>query len=107
MQGKYGVLALVVIFLCTAPVTGSLSQIASGAPVYVGESNLDISRALAGCHTIAWWNQSTDTSAPPAKNITLVDILSTSDNALEKIYHYTISPEIFANYTGKWYCEDK
>jgi hypothetical protein len=92
--------------MCTAPVAGSLSQIAAGAPVYIGESNLDISRALRGCHMIAWWKNSTDTSAPPAKNITLVDITSSSETASDKIYHYNISPGIFSNYTGKWYCED-
>jgi hypothetical protein len=107
MQRKYCVLALVVIFLCTAPVAASLSIIAPGAPVYIGESNLDISRALGDCHTIAWWKNSTYTSAPPNKNITLVDITVISDTPSQKLYHYTISPEIFANYTGKWYCEDK
>jgi len=107
MQGKVCVLALVVIFLCTAPVAGSLSQISAGAPVYIGESNLDISRALNGCHTIAWWKNGTDTSAPPAKNITVQEIITTSETESEKIFHYTISPEIFANYTGRWYCEDK
>jgi hypothetical protein len=107
MQGKYSILALVVILMCTAPVAGSLSQIAAGAPVYIGESNLDISRALDECHTIAWWKNGTDTSAPPAKNITIVEIATSSDTASEKIFHYNISPEIFANYTGKWYCEDK
>ena len=107
MQRKYCVLALVVIFLCTAPVAASLSIIAPGAPVYIGESNLDISRALGDCHTIAWWKNGTDTSAPPNKNITLVDITVISDTPSQKLYHYAISPEIFANYTGKWYCEDK
>jgi len=107
MQRRCCVLALVVIFLCTAPVAASLSIIAPGAPVYIGESNLDISRALAGCHTIAWWKNGTDTSAPPNKNITLVDITAISDTPSDKIYHYAISPGIFANYTGKWYCEDK
>ena len=107
MQRKYCLFALVVIFMCTAPVAASLSIVAPGGPVYIGESNLDISRALSGCHTIAWWNNGTDTSAPPSKNITLVDINSISDTASQKIYHYNISPEIFASYTGKWYCEDK
>jgi hypothetical protein len=107
MQRKYCVLALVVIFLCTAPVAASLSLIAPGAPVYIGESNLDISRALGDCHSIAWWKNGTDTSAPPNKNITLVDITVISDTPSQKLYHYAISPEIFANYTGKWYCEDK
>jgi hypothetical protein len=107
MQGKVCVIALVVIFLCTAPVAGSLSKIAAGAPVYIGESNLDISSALKGCHTIAWWKNGTDTSAPPAKNITVLEINTASETASEKILQYTISPEIFTNYTGKWYCEDK
>jgi hypothetical protein len=107
MQGKYCVLALVVIFMCIAPVAASLSIIAPGAPVYIGETNLDISRAMAGCHTIAWWKNGTDTSAPPNKNITLVDITAISDTESEKLYHYAISPQIFANYTGTWYCEDK
>jgi len=107
MQRKYCVLALVVIFLFTAPVAASLSIIAPGAPVYIGESNLDISRAMGDCHTIAWWKNGTDTSAPPDKNITLVDKISISDTASQKLYHYNISPEIFARYTGKWYCEDK
>jgi hypothetical protein len=107
MQRKYCVLALVVIFLFTAPVAASLSIIAPGAPVYLGESNLDISRALGDCHTIAWWKNGTDTSAPPNKNITLVDITVISDIPSQKLYHYAISPEIFANYTGTWYCEDK
>jgi len=107
MQRRCCVLALVVIFLCTAPVAASLSTIAPGAPVYIGESNLDISRALAGCHTIAWWKNGTDTSAPPNKNITLVDIMVISDTPSDKLYHYNISPGIFANYPGKWYCEDK
>jgi len=103
MQGKVCVLALVVIFMCTAPVAGSLSKIAPGAPVYIGESNLDISSALNGCHTIAWWKNSTDTSAPPAKNITVLEINTVS----EKIFMFNISPEIFTGYLGRWYCEDK
>jgi hypothetical protein len=107
MQRKYCVLALVLIFMCTAPVAASLSIIAPGAPVYIGETNLDISRALGLCHTIAWWKNGSDTSAPPDKNITLVDITAISDTASQKLYHYAISPEIFTNYTGKWYCEDK
>jgi hypothetical protein len=107
MQGKVCVLALVVIFMCTAPVAGSLSQIASGAPVYIGEGNLDISGALNGCHTIAWWKNGTDTSAPPGKNITILEINTASETVSEKIFRYTISPEIFTGYTGRWYCEDK
>ena len=103
MQGKYCVIALVVFLFCAAPVAGSTAKIAPGAPVYIGESNLDISKALNGCHTIAWWQNGTNTSAPPEKTITLYEINTVS----EIIYHYTISPEIFTRYPGTWYCVDK
>jgi len=103
MQGKYCVIALVVFLFCAAPVAGSTAKIAPGSPVYIGESNLDISKALNGCHTIAWWQNGTNTSAPPEKTITLYEINTIS----EKIYHYNISPEIFTSYPGTWYCIDK
>jgi len=103
MQGKYCIIALVVFLLCAAPVAGSTGKIAPGAPVFLGESNLDISRALNGCHTIAWWQNGTNASAPPEKSITLYEINTVS----ETIYHYNISPEIFARYPGAWYCVDK
>jgi hypothetical protein len=103
MQGKYCIIVFVVFLLCTAPVAGSTAKIAPGAPVFIGESNLDISKALNGCHTIAWWQNGTNTSAPPEKSMTLYEINTVS----ETIYHYTISPEIFARYPGAWYCVDK
>jgi hypothetical protein len=103
MQGKYCVLAFVIILLCAVPVAGSTAKIAPGAPVYIGESNLDISKALNDCHTIAWWQKGTNTSAPPENIITLYEINTVS----EKIYHYNISPEIFTSYPGTWYCIDK
>src|SRR5665647_3443894 len=71
--------------------------------VFIGESDLDIAKALNGCHTISWWQNGTESSAPPQKNITLYEINSVSDI----INHYTISPKIFTGYTGTWYCTDK
>jgi hypothetical protein len=103
MQRKYCVLALIVFLLFAAPVAGTTGKIAAGAPVFIGESNLDISKALNGCHTIAWWQNDTNTSAPPEKAITLYEINTVS----EIIYHYNISPEIFTRYQGRWYCVDK
>jgi hypothetical protein len=103
MQGKYCIIALVVFLLCAAPVAGSTGKIAPGATVFIGESNLDISKALNGCHTIAWWQNGTNVSAPPEKSITLYEINTVS----EIIYHYNVSPEIFTRYPGTWYCIDK
>ena len=87
MHGKYVVLALIIMLLGSAPVGGSTAKIAAGAPVYLGESNLDISGALNGCHTIGWWQEGANTSAPPQKNITIYEINTVSD----KIYHFNIT----------------
>jgi len=103
MQEKYCIFALIVLLLGAAPVAGSTGKITAGAQVYIGESDLDISKALNDCHTIAWWQNGTNTSAPPEKTITLYEINTISD----KIYHYNISPEIFTRYPGTWYCVDK
>ena len=103
MQGKYVVLALIIMILGSAPVGGSTARIAAGAPVYLGERNLDISGALNGCHTIGWWQEGANTSAPPQKNITIYEINTVSDT----IYHFNITPDIFTGYTGSWYCMDK
>jgi hypothetical protein len=103
MHGKFIVLAIAISFMCAAPVAGSTSKIAAGAPVFIGESNLDISKALSACHTIAWWQDSTNTSAPPEKEITLYE----KNTVSEIIYHYNISPDVFTGYTGIWYCNDK
>jgi hypothetical protein len=103
MHGKYVVLALIIMLIGAAPVAGSTAKIGPGAPVYMGESNLDISAALNGCHTIGWWQEGANTSAPPRKTITIYEINTVSD----KIYQFNISFENFAGYTGSWYCIDK
>jgi hypothetical protein len=102
MQGKYILLALVVILIAFPPAGASLNKITAGAPVFIGESNLDITRALDNCRIIAWWPEGADTSGPAAKNITLHPVNEIS----ETISHYTISPAEYARYTGKWYCEE-
>ena len=96
--------ALVVIFLFVAPVAGSLNKISANAPIYIGESDVDISSGLNGCHTIAWWQEGKNINSDPAgKNITLFPINTASD----VIYHYTFSPDVFTGYEGTWYCQDK
>jgi len=102
MQGKYFLSVFCVIFLLVAPAAASLNKIAPGSPVFIGENDVDISSALNGCHTIAWWQNGTSRTSSPAKNVTIYELNSVS----EKIYHYNLSPEIFAGYTGTWYCED-
>ena len=103
MQGTYFLFTFCVIFLLIAPAAAGLNKIAAGSPVFIGESNVDVSAALNGCHRIAWWQNGTSMDASPAKNLTISEINAVS----EKIYHYNFSPEIFTGYTGTWYCEDK
>jgi hypothetical protein len=103
MHGKYFFLAFVVILAVISPAAGSLTKVSAGAPVYLGEQDLDISSGLQGCHIIDWWANGTDTTAPPQKNVTIIKTLEDSDIA----HSYTISPEIYSGYEGTWYCEGK
>lgn len=103
MQRKYLFITFCVIFLLIAPAAASLNKIAAISPVFIGEKNVDISSALNGCRIIAWWQNGSSPSGSPAKNVTLFELNSAPDN----IYHFDFSPEIFAGYTGTWYCDDK
>ncbi|HXX54511.1 MAG TPA: DUF3821 domain-containing protein [Methanoregula sp.] len=95
---------LLIFFLCSPPVAGNLNRIAGTAPVFIGESNLDISAGLNGCHTIAWWPNGTDiNSQDPGKNISIIPI----NTASSVIFHYNLDPDVFTGYTGTWYCQDK
>ncbi len=104
MKIAYILPALVAIFLIVAPVAGTLNKISGNVPVFIGESDVDISSSLNGCHTIDWWPSGRNiNSDPPGKNISIVPLNSVSD----QIYHYTFSPDVFTGFTGTWYCEDR
>jgi hypothetical protein len=103
MYGKYFFLIFVVILAGISPADGSLTKITAGAPVYIGEQNLDISSGLQGCHVIDWWANGTDMAEPPQKNVTVIRTLDDTEIA----HSYTISPEIYSGYEGTWYCEDQ
>jgi hypothetical protein len=101
MHGKYFFLAFALLLVLSSPVAGSLTKITAGAPVYIGEQNLDISAGLQGCRVIDWWEAGADTTASPQKNVTIIRTLDDSDIA----FSYTIRPEIYNGYDGTWYCE--
>ena len=103
MQGKYILSAFVVILLVCSPVAASTNKIAAGAPVFIGESNLNIAAAIGDCHVIGWWPEGGDMTGPAAKNLTVKRL----NEANDLITHFNVSPEVFGNYTGNWYCEDK
>ncbi|AGB02393.1 DUF3821 domain-containing protein [Methanoregula formicica] len=103
MQIKYIFCALIVIFLVCSPAAASTKKIASGAPVFIGETDLDISSAIRDCKVIAWWADEADMSGPATKNITIKRV----NDVILPVNHFNISPDLFSGYPGNWYCEDK
>jgi hypothetical protein len=103
MQIKYIFCALIVIFLVCSPTAASTKKIASGAPVFIGETGLDISSAIRDCKVIAWWPEGADMSGPAAKNITIQRV----NDVILPVNSFNISPDLFSGYPGNWYCEDK
>jgi len=103
MQTKYLFCALIVIFLVCSPSAASTKKIASGAPVFIGETGLDISTSIRDCKVIAWWPEGADMSGPAAKNITIQRV----NDVILPVNSFNISPDLFSGYPGNWYCEDK
>ncbi len=104
MKIRYILPFLIILFLLTAPVSGSLNKIAPNVPVFVGETDVDISAALNGCHAIAWWPTGADITKDPAgTNVTISEI----NTASQRNFHFNFSPSVFSNHTGTWYCQDK
>jgi Domain of unknown function (DUF3821) len=103
MQGRYILPAFIVILLVCSPVAASTGKVAAGAPVFIGERNLDITSAIGDCHVIAWWPEGANTSAPPAATLTVKNL----NEATGLTKHFNVTPGIFTGRTGAWYCEDK
>lgn len=103
MQGKYILLVLIALLVILPPCMASTRTIAQGAPVFVGETSVDINKALESCRIIGWWPAGSDMAQPPEKSITL-RALNEISPALSK---YTFGFDEYANHTGTWYCVDK
>ncbi|MFA5332374.1 MAG: DUF3821 domain-containing protein [Methanoregula sp.] len=87
---------LFVFLLVIVPASASLSNVVSGAPIFIGEQNLDISACLNGHTVIAWWPAGSDRTGDPTKTVT-IDKNATS---------YYLDPAIFSGYAGRWYTHD-
>lgn len=103
MDGKFFLGVVLVLLLGITPASAFTNKIPAGAPVFIGESNLDITPAIQDCHVIAWWPDGGNRTGPAAKNLTLKQL----NEANGPIAHFNVSPSIFKGYTGNWYCEDK
>ncbi len=103
MQGKYILLVLILFLLTVIPSGGITTKIVAGAPVFIGESNVDITRALDNCRIIGWVPEGFEPTMPAAKNITLRSLNEYSP-VMSK---YTFSPSDYSGYAGTWYCEER
>ncbi|HEX3001918.1 MAG TPA: DUF3821 domain-containing protein [Methanoregula sp.] len=103
MKCKYIFCVLLVIFLVCSPVAAGTKKLVNGAPVFIGESDLDISSAIRDCKVIAWWADETNMAGPAVKNITVKRI----NDVVLPVNHFNISTDLFGGYPGNWYCEDK
>lgn len=103
MQGKYILPVLIFLLILLHPAAASTNQIVAGAPVFIGETNIDLTKALDNCRIIGWWPEGSAREFPAAKNITLRPLNEVS-SVMSK---YTFSPAQYHNYTGTWYCEER
>jgi len=104
MQIPYILTVFIVLFFLISPVSANLNKISANSPVFIGENDLDISVALNGCHTIAWWKNGTDiNTATPDKSSQIYPINTVN----QIIYHYNITRDFFGGSTGTWYCADQ
>ena len=92
---------LLLAILVIMPAHASLSQtgltkIASGAPVFIGEQNIDISSCVNGHSVIAWWPPGADMSENPTTTITI-----SGDP-----HSFYMDPALFTGYNGTWYTHD-
>jgi len=95
---KIAGIALVILVLVILPASAELQTINTGAIVFIGESGLNITRAVGNITAIAWWAPGADiyASAP-------VKVLVTGEYAAR----YWISDREFAGHTGNWYQYDE
>ena len=87
------VLLVVVSLFLIGPVTGAINTITTGATVFVGEDELDITGAIGGDSRLGWWAS----GAAPATSSPDYSV-SVSNPA-----NFYISPEEFGSHTGPWY----
>ena len=91
---KTGILVLVFAsLLLVGPVTAAINTITTGATVFVGEDELDITGAMGGDSRLGWWAS----GAAPATSSP--DYSVTVSNPA----NFYVSPEEFGSHTGPWY----
>jgi len=87
---------LLLMCLILVPGAASLTKVTNGAPVFIGERNLDLTAPMNGHTVMAWWPAGSDRSGEPSKTVTI------SGDAKS----FYVNPDIFTGYNGTWYTHD-
>ena len=96
LRSRISLVLLILAILVIMPAHASLTKVIAGAPVFIGEQNVDVTSGLNGHSIIAWWPQGANLSSNPTKNITI-----SGDQ-----HSFFIDPALFTGYTGTWYTHD-
>src|SRR5208337_1723664 len=96
LPSRISLVFLLLMFFILVPSHASLAKIAAGAPVFIGERNLDISSGLNGHSVIAWWPVGADLSGDQSTTVAI------AGNATS----FYLDPALFTGYTGTWYTHD-
>ena len=91
-------IALIILVLGILPVSAEIQTIYPGATVFIGESGLDITRAVGNITTIAWWAPGADIYASDPAKVLVIGEYRT---------RYWISDREFIGHTGNWYQYDE
>jgi hypothetical protein len=88
------VTVILLLILCTCPASADLRTISPGGTIFIGEQNLDISRAVGSCNQIGWW------ANPASVNTARPDFtMPVSDPT-----NFFVDPTTISGRTGPWFC---
>ena len=87
-------IAVLAVLFLTTMVSASITTVPAGGNVYIGEAGLNISQAMGGDNSIAWFFA----MAPPDSTVPdrVIDVTGTKTN-------FSVNPADFVTYTGNWY----
>jgi len=90
-------IAMVILFLVITPTLAELQTINPGATVFIGEGDLNITRAIDNSTLIAWWSSGTNIKASVPAKVLVIGEYAT---------RFGIRSSEFTGYTGNWYQYD-
>jgi len=82
------------VLIMITPVSAELRTIDKGATIFIGENNLDITKAVGSSNSIGWWASAA--SVPSSDPIKTIDLAG-------KTTSFFVDPSDFVGHMGNWY----